>query len=297
MSKFNDIYQNIYKECQEPLENSRKQTIKKAVMIFALLLILGIILSKMLENPMFIIIFLFLGILVSIASGKKSRYNAMFKEKVIKTFVREYSDQLEYKQNGGVTPSVYVQGEFESFDRYSAEDGIRGILEEYYTINMSEVHTERESRDEDGRRTYSTIFRGLFAQVEFDKFVPGTIKIRRNRNKLFGNSNSRIEMDSGEFEKIYDIYAQDKIIAMQLFTADIIQMFIDFKERNKQEECSSNNHYALAPFFSINIWMYFRIRAATIRIPHRGSTMYRSFIGILITEDRLIAVDASFQPP
>ena len=233
MSKFNDIYQNIYKECQEPLENSRKQTIKKAVMIFVLLLILGIILSKILENPMFIIIFLFLGFLIAITSGKKSQYNAMFKEKVIKTFVREYSDQLEYKQNGGVTPSVYVQGEFESFDRYSAEDGIRGILEEYYTINMSEVHTERESRDEDGRKTYSTVFRGLFAQVEFDKFVPGAIKIRRNRNKLFGNSNSRIEMDSGEFEKIYDIYAQDKIIAMQLFTADIIQMFIDFKERNK----------------------------------------------------------------
>ena len=233
MSKFNDIYQNIYKECQEPLENLRKQTIKKTVIISALLIILGIVLSNILKNPMFIIIFLFIGILVAISSGKRSQYNAMFKEKVIKTFVREYSDQLEYRQNSGVTPIVYAQGEFESFDRYSAEDGIRGTLGDYYTINMSEVHTERESTDEDGRKTYSTVFRGLFAQVEFDKLVPSTIKIRRNRNKLFGNSNSRIEMDSGEFEKIYDIYAQDKIIAMQLFTADIIQMFIDFKERNK----------------------------------------------------------------
>ena len=97
---------------------------------------------------------------------------------------------------------------------------------------MSEVHTERESRDEDGHRSYHTVFRGLFAEVESDKFLTDKIKIRKNAIKLF-DSKQRIEMDSGEFEKIYDIYSENKIVAMQLLTADIMQMFIDFKEKNK----------------------------------------------------------------
>ena len=42
-----------------------------------------------------------------------------------------------------------------------------------------------------------------------------------------------MELDSGEFEKLYDVYSTDKIMAMQLLTSDIMQMFIDFKEKYK----------------------------------------------------------------
>jgi hypothetical protein len=98
---------------------------------------------------------------------------------------------------------------------------------------MAEVHTERRDVDEEGRVSYTTLFHGLFAQVEFDKFISGKTNLRRNSVIKLFSSNSRLTMDSGEFEKIYDVYSTDKIITMQIFTADIMQMFIDFKDQNE----------------------------------------------------------------
>ena len=42
---------------------------------------------------------------------------------------------------------------------------------------------------------------------------------------------------------------------------------------------------------------YFRIRASTISTPQMGSTSYRDFIGICMTEDRFVAVAESFHHP
>ena len=43
----------------------------------------------------------------------------------------------------------------------------------------------------------------------------------------------KIELDSSEFEKLYDVYSSNKIIAMQILTSDIMQMLIDFKNKNQ----------------------------------------------------------------
>ena len=69
------------------------------------------------------------------------------------------------------------------------------------------------------------------------------------------------------------------------------------KEGDKQNDCSSYDHYLLSPFFSANMLAYFRIRASTISTPQMGSTRYRVFIGICMTEDTFVAVAESFQPP
>ena len=56
-------------------------------------------------------------------------------------------------------------------------------------------------------------------------------------NKIISSVSSlekiRVNLDSQEFEKYFDVYSTDKIIAMQLLTADIMQLLINFKKEMK----------------------------------------------------------------
>ena len=99
---------------------------------------------------------------------------------------------------------------------------------------MAEVHTEEEYEDEDGHKHYSTLFQGLFGVTEFDNLYNGTITIRSD-NKFFNlfKDKDRIEMDSSEFEKYFEVVADDKIQAMQIFTSDVMDKMIDFINNSK----------------------------------------------------------------
>lgn len=234
MKEFNEIYQEIYEKTYPLLKQKRLEVAKRTEIILGIFFIIGIILCIIYKNILYIFSFISIGIICSIVLTAKMRneYKRIFKEEVIGVFVKQYSDKLDYKYNKGVSSLVYSQAEFEKFDIFHSEDYIYGNLEDGYKLEMSEIHTEYEEIDSEGNIEKGTIFRGLFAKVEFDKVIEDTIKVRRNTLKLFNNK-KRMEMDSGEFEQIYDIYSNGKIVTMQLFTAEIMGKFIDFRNKNK----------------------------------------------------------------
>ena len=232
MKNFNEIYEKVYKESNDTLEKARNRARNGIIWITFIMITIGTILSIMTKSPFFIFgTFLIIALYMGFSKDNKNYIN-LFKEKVIKTFVKEYSETLEYIPNLGISKQIYRNGEFENFDTFYSEDLIKGTLDGNYKINMSEVHTEKESKDEDGHTTYYTVFRGLFAEIILDKNVKTKLKIRKDNISLFGKKD-KIKMDSSEFEKIFNVYSTDKIIAMQLLTSDIMQMFIEFKEENK----------------------------------------------------------------
>lgn len=232
MKSFDEIYDKIYKENQEPLERKRKE-VKNAILFVVIpSLVIAIILVFMTGSTIPIYIGVIIATLYVTITMPGKNYTSIFKQTVIKTFVKEYSEKLEYEPTRGISSYTYIQGEFENFDKYHTEDLITGTLEDGNTINMAEVYTEKEvSTDSDGDKTYKTLFHGLFAQIQLNKTVETNLKIRRNGISLFNKE--KIEMDSVEFEKKYNVFATDKIIAMQLLTADVMQMLLDFKEKNK----------------------------------------------------------------
>lgn len=232
MKNFNDIYEKIYKDSFLQLENARKQLNNEAFVVFFVASIIGLILSINTKNIFFIFIALPILVIFFIFSSKNRKYKGLYKEKIIKVFVKEYSPTLEFFPDSGISSGAYYDAEFESFDRYHTEDLITGTLENGCKINMAEFKTQTKSEDEDGHVTYYTIFHGLFAVIELDRYIPEKIKIRKNEISLF-NSKEKVEMDSSEFEKIFNVYAIDKIKAMQLLTSDVMEMFINFKEESK----------------------------------------------------------------
>ncbi len=103
---------------------------------------------------------------------------------------------------------------------------------------MSEVLTKDKYTDSDGNIIYLTIFDGLVAKVETPKPFSTSLYLRKDRkdksllNRVFLSKlpfdKLRIQLDSPEFEKVFDVYASDQIVAMQLLTADVMQDLIQF---------------------------------------------------------------------
>lgn len=237
MRNFNEVYQKLYTEKNEKLENLRKQKVNRVLLlIVAMVILVAITLKVMSPIMMPIIFFIFaISIIIYVRIDMKSNYTRTFKKEIIEPFVKECDTNLNFNPNRGISSKIYREAEFEYYDDYYSEDLIEGILDEKYAVRMAEVKTEEESTDDDGHRTRSTVFYGIFGQVECAKNLPGVIKIRSDKGflgKLF-QSKTKIEMDSSEFEKHFDVFGNNPIIVMQILTADIMEMLIEFKEKYK----------------------------------------------------------------
>lgn len=239
MDKFNDVYQEVYKQSGQELEQLKNE--KKVKHIIMLIAIIAMALITILCKVYFLWIGV-IGVLIWLIVSYNRQYNnykKVYKEKIIKRFVNAYSDKLEYFSNRGLSSMEYDQGEFDGFyDIYHSEDLIEGTILEDCKISMAEVHTEREEEttDSDGNTstTYVTLFHGLCAKIELPKPISFNLKIRKN--SLLSNifkGKTKLDMDSGSFEKIFDVNTSDKIQSMRILTADVMQMLIDFKSSNK----------------------------------------------------------------
>lgn len=138
----------------------------------------------------------------------------------------------------GLSQLEFEAARFEKVDLLNAEDYIYGTLKSNCEFEMSEVKTWVIDKSHDGDIKYSEVFSGLFAKIETPKPFNTLLYIRKDRkdkNILNGKLSRklpfdklRMQLDSPEFEKVFDVYASDKIIAMQLLTADIMQDLVQF---------------------------------------------------------------------
>jgi len=229
MKSFNEVYEEIYKQNHHELEQLRKNRVKRATVLTAVVIVGIFLLIKNASNSMsfgvFIPWILIIGIMlvVIISVTNKGKYTNMFKQRVIEPFVRNIDENLSYNANRGIASVLYRQGEFEFFDRYSSEDAIEGILDGKYAVKMAEVHTEDVSTDSEGHTHTYTLFHGIFGNVECAKNIGTELKIHTDKGVL-GNifkGKTRIEMDSSEFEKKFDVYAENQIVAMQILTSAV----------------------------------------------------------------------------
>lgn len=244
MKSFNEIYEQVHKESFQELEMLRKKRNKQIILlVLILILIIGTVVVwtncySGTDNFNFGIlgyIAFAVFLIITVIIARKSKYTPMFKEKAIKPFIKNMDENLEYNPKSGISSVVYRQGEFERYDRYYAEDLITGKLDGKYKFQMSEVHTEEEHTDSEGNTSTYTLFYGLFGNVECAKDIGTTFKVRSDKGvfgKLF-KGKTKVEMDSQEFEKYFDVYGENKVVAMQLLTADVMNTMINFIKQNR----------------------------------------------------------------
>lgn len=249
MKSFNEVYEQVHKESFEELEILRKKAKRK---LFRSLLIIGIVIvfvvfffkkansDYFMSGRQTIFLFYFSAVIVMISiivitAISKTKYTPTFKEKVIGPFIKNIDKNLQYKPNEGISSVIYRMGEFEGYDNYYTEDLITGKLDEKYNFQMAEVRTEEESTDSDGDTHTYTVFHGLFGNVECAKNIETTFKVRSDKGvlgKMF-KGKTKVEMDSQEFEKYFDVYGDNKIIVMQILTSEVMSTMIDFIQQSK----------------------------------------------------------------
>ena len=255
MKSFDEIYDKLYQEHHEELEKLRKHSGVRLlfftlIVIFALVIFGMILLICMVDNtdelstayiiqmakivtifPYIFFIFFSVLVIVEILFSKKVKRNEdniqiIYKEKIVKEFLKNIDENLIYNPKSGIEERLYKLGEFKSYNIYRSEDSITGKLDNKYNLQMAEVYTA--STDSDG--SSYTQFHGIFGVIECCKDINTKIKIRTNATMADKTlkKNEKIEMDSAEFEKYFDIYAENKIVAMQILTSDVMALMIDF---------------------------------------------------------------------
>ena len=241
--ELNDIWENTKQE-----KRKRKIISIPTLLIVDLLLIFGF--TNIFSNfgtryGLFPYIFIILPILIidvfilaiiSLAFSKKTRlYNDVFKEKVMDKIFNNFLNDSDYIPKKEMPQSIYREGKYDGYyNRYYSDDYVEGNIDDKYLIKMAEVTTEHEktTTDSDGNThtETTTIFSGLFAKINIGKSIKTELRIGTNRTI---SKKKRLEMDSDEFEKYFDVSSTNDIVGMQILTHDIMDMLVDFRKKLK----------------------------------------------------------------
>ena len=165
-------------------------------------------------------------------SKYKKQYVTAFKYNVIQKLLCNFYNNVDYVPKKLMPQEIYNSAKYnEYYNKYYSDDYMEGLLQNKYFVKMAEVLTQEEEThtDSDGNTTTTTTtkFHGLFAQIKMEKSINSNLLIRGNHSL---SKKARLEMDSEEFEKFFDVSATNQIIGMQLLTHDIMELLVSFKK-------------------------------------------------------------------
>lgn len=172
---------------------------------------------------------LFLVFLYRWVTSPKRQYAKTYKQVVLPKIAQLFGN-FSYKSKGRISADKMKPSKiFPSFDRYKSEDYFIGTYKGV-DIEFSEIHLETESRDSDGNRTYSTVFKGLaiLLDMQSKKFYGHTF-IDRDKGKItewFKEKSSKMKranLVDPEFEKLFDVYTNDQVEARYLIDPVMIE--------------------------------------------------------------------------
>ena len=218
------VYKNII------LKNKKLTTIR---LISIILLILGIVGTAIFliyyvrhHVDSYVLFLIILGITMFV-SLINVVYNKSYKNDIVKKAIESYDPNLCYSPRKGISRERYQFANFERFDKFRSEDLIEGtILNQAFV--MSDVRTSNVSNDEDRRET--KIFEGSVSYVNLNKNINCFIYIIDNKLKLF-NNDYHMTIDNEAFEKKYDVYSDNQVLAMRILTPSVTNSILDLEKK------------------------------------------------------------------
>jgi len=126
-------------------------------------------------------------------------------------------------------------------DRQSFEDHFSGEAHGA-DFELYEAHLEQRRRSKN-RTYYVTVFRGLLLRIAFPRTVEGVTLITRDKglfnalesfsNKTFGRAGrklDRIGLVDPRFEKLFEVYGTDQVMARYLLTPTFMERLLDLEK-------------------------------------------------------------------
>lgn len=275
--KFEVLYKKLVDENATELEiqkqeafKERKRNVKIGIILILVLLISSVSMIKVLNiqdgeiQEIIILYTILISLFITFALARNSameKFENNFKNKIIRQLIKSFDDTLEYKTQEGIDSRIYSEAQFEEYNVYNSSELITGTINRSCKLNLAEVITKNQIKCGNGRRITKNSFSGLFAQIETPKIFDTTLYITKDikdttflgQLKKVPFNEEKTQLDSQEFEKIFDIYSSDKIVAMQLLTADIMELMIQFyNQMNIVFEITIKNKFIYIRFHSAN---------------------------------------------
>ncbi len=248
--RFEDLYENLTNNTSPDFDEAWRNAKKEQKTTNILFLVLAILVDAFIIYKMnsfisgfgmfiiFLLVFILMAdiviyfLLTLIFSKRQRNFKILFKTNIIRILLSNFYDNIVYTPQTQMPDIIYRKAKYnEYFNQYYSDDYMEGNIDNKYPIKMAEVHTIHETThtDSDGNThtTSTTIFHGLFSVIMLDKSINSELQIRANRSIA---SKTKLEMDSQEFEKNFDVSASNPIIGMQLLTHDIMELLISFKK-------------------------------------------------------------------
>ncbi|MBQ4030835.1 MAG: DUF3137 domain-containing protein [Bacilli bacterium] len=159
-----------------------------------------------------------------LTSKKMAAYSRKYDELIGKEMAsRFYSDITIFEGDHYEFRQLYRSvGYHESYDRSYCRKQM-SLKYKNKDIKLMDILLEEETTDSDGDTHTTTVFNGLFMEVNMGYSIGTRMSITKNYD--IGIGKSKLEMDSGEFEKCFNVYTDDKVKSMQLLTSDVMEIF------------------------------------------------------------------------
>lgn len=233
------------------LEEMREALKKKytLLIIIGIMVVVGIALIIFaLELPFpFIVFGLICYILIAVlcTSKQAKEYSLAFKNYFVKSTLEKIFTNLKYYPDNGISRETIASTNMMRMgDRYSSNDLVTGNYKSIgFTQSDVHIEEEHETRDSDGhtRRYYVTIFKGRWMIFDFNKKFKADVQVAQ---KGFGNNKvgswfsgeekfKKVEMESQEFNKAFNVYAQQPLDAFYILTPKIMEKIKNLDERNE----------------------------------------------------------------
>ena len=211
-----------------------------AAPIIALYFFFGPVGLMVISFPVWIGVIIYLAI--SIGNYKKS-----FKVGIIEQIVRAIDPHLSYNSSKAVDKAHFKHSELfkNSWNEYKGDDYVQGMVGET-SLEFSELHVQHVSTDSEGRRSASTVFRGLFLVADFNKSFKGkTVVLPDTAEKFLGSIGSMlqswnitrgelIKMEDVAFEKEFVVYGDDQIEARYILSTSLMERILAYKKKSNR---------------------------------------------------------------
>lgn len=272
--EFRQYYDEYMISDIESLEAKRDEAYKKRRIFSIIAIPIGIVLILIMFSIFPILGFaigIFYFIIFSIILHNLSKdYKADFKRILIAKIIQFFSPKLMYFPNDGISLNEYLESRLFTGgnDRFNGEDLITGKIyfkdsmednAEGVSFKMSELHAEERHTDSKGKTHYSTVFKGVFMILEFNKSFKSDTYVFNDSgifNRLGGRFGTKqVKLEDPVFEKEFEVYSNDQMEARYILTPDFMDKLVELKikAQGKMRVAFKNNKMYLAISSSGNI--------------------------------------------
>ena len=223
---FDEFYEEIKNNNELNIKNPYKKCIciGTFLVIFSFLVfILAVKYSMIFLVIGLVLIFDIAGIIYSLKEFEK--YERKFKDIFLPYLVRLYNNKLTYNKVASIDKNIYNNSKLPSkFDEFYSSDEVFGYLYNNLLVKFSYIKTNINKKSVvEGNTVVEKInnYYGIFGYTVCSKNINAEINIKKNDLKK-NLAKNRIELESIEFEKEFDCFANNKIVALQVLKPELI---------------------------------------------------------------------------